>query len=361
MTGGALAIREDQEFWSDNQALVLRQAGIDDQVTRAELTSFLHLCQRTGLDPFSRQVYLIGRYDKREGRKVYNPQTGIDGYRIVAQRTAERTGQPLSYDDTLWCGPDGQWTDVWLSQEPPVAAKVTVHRGLSRFSAVALWSEYVPLNRDGAPTGLWAKMPAVMVAKCAESLALRKAFPHDLAGVYTSEEMAQANNQALARSVAPPGSSWVPEVDDRPNGNGDGPGPDEGPVTLHPAPRPEQAGVMADRVSESIARAADDAGIAYNPATGEVADEPVTLQDLAAQAWTADTVEALREVYDRAKQARVLTAKVHHPADPKRSPALSGLITERKVQLLAAERPVAADGMPQDEYVPEVDEHGVLL
>lgn len=191
---GHLTVSPDQTFWSEDQALVLKQAGVDDDVTHAELTGFLHLTQRTGLDPFSRQIYLIGRYDSRAGRKVFTPQTGIDGYRIVAQRTAERTGTPLSYDDTVWCAEDGAWHDVWLNKEPPRAAKVTVYRGASKFSAVATYDEYVQTKKGGEPTSMWGRMPAVMLAKCAESLALRKAFPHDLAGVYTTEEMMQADN-----------------------------------------------------------------------------------------------------------------------------------------------------------------------
>ncbi|MCG0066530.1 phage recombination protein Bet [Streptomyces tricolor] len=200
-TAGALAIRPDQTQWTEQQAVVLRQSGIGDTVTRAELDGFLHLCQRTGLDPFSRQIYLIGRWDKRAGREVYTPQTGIDGYRVVARRAAAKSRGSYGYEDTLWCDASGQWRDVWLAEEPPAAAKVTVLRDGLRFSAVALYREYVQTNRDGKPIGLWAKMPAGQLGKCAEALALRKAFPHDLAGVYTAEEMAQADNPAPARHL----------------------------------------------------------------------------------------------------------------------------------------------------------------
>jgi phage recombination protein Bet len=191
---GALAIRAEQTMWTPEQSAVLRQSGIGESVTNAELAGFLHLCQRTGLDPFSRQIYLIGRWDKRAGREVFTPQTGIDGYRVVARRAIAKTGGRYGYEDTLWCGTDGRWADVWLSDEAPAAAKVTVVRDGERFSAVARYSEYVQTNREGKPLGLWGKMGASQLAKCCEALALRRAFPHDLAGVYTAEEMAQADN-----------------------------------------------------------------------------------------------------------------------------------------------------------------------
>jgi phage recombination protein Bet len=206
-TGGALAVRPDQTEWTPAQGAVLRQSGIDNEVTTEELSAFLHLCQRTGLDPFSRQIYLIGRYDRRAGRKVYTPQTSIDGYRVTAHRAAADAGHPLGYEDTLWCDESGRWRDVWLSDKAPAAAKVAVIRNGQRFSAVARYSEYVQTNRDGGPSGLWAKMPATMTAKCAEALALRKAFPHDLAGVYTAEEMAQADSPAPQLRRARPGEA----------------------------------------------------------------------------------------------------------------------------------------------------------
>jgi phage recombination protein Bet len=196
--GGTLAIRPDQTNWTPDQQAVLQQSGIDNQVAPAELSAFLHLCQRTRLDPFSRQIYLIGRFDGRQQRKVYTPQTSIDGYRVIAHRAAAEAGQALGYEDTLWCAKDGRWQDVWLSDGPPAAAKVTIIRNGMRFSAVARYSEYVQTKKGGEPSGLWGKMPATMTAKCAEALALRMAFPHDLAGVYTAEEMAQADNPAPA-------------------------------------------------------------------------------------------------------------------------------------------------------------------
>lgn len=202
--GGSLAIQPDQTGWTPAQQAVLQQSGINKDVTSAELAGFLHLCQRTQLDPFSRQIYLIGRWNNRERRKVFTPQTSIDGYRVIAHRAAARAGHALGYEDTLWCDQSGQWQDVWLSDAPPAAAKVTVIRDSQRFSAVARYSEYVQTDKDGNPSGLWPKMGATMIAKCAESLALRKAFPHDLAGVYTAEEMDQADQpERHLKSVQP--------------------------------------------------------------------------------------------------------------------------------------------------------------
>jgi len=192
--GGSLAIRPDQTTWTPEQAAVLQQSGISDDVTAAELSGFLHLCQKTQLDPFSRQIYLIGRKDKKVGRVVFTPQTGIDGYRVIAHRVIAASGESFGYEDTQWCDASGRWRDVWLSNEPPAAAKVTVLRNGHRFPAIALYREYVQTGWESKPIGLWGKMPASQLAKCAEALALRKAFPHDLAGVYTAEEMAQADN-----------------------------------------------------------------------------------------------------------------------------------------------------------------------
>ncbi|ACZ29629.1 phage recombination protein Bet [Xylanimonas cellulosilytica DSM 15894] len=182
-----LAITDGQSFFTDKQVAALRQLGVSN-ATNADLAVFFHQSTRTGLDPFARQIYMI----ERQGKQTI--QTGIDGFRLVARRATDRARGSFGYEDTLWCGPDGSWTDVWLSREAPAAAKVTVIRDGARYPAIALYTEYVALKRDGNPNSMWASKPALMLAKCAEALALRKAFPQDLSGLYTSDEMQQADN-----------------------------------------------------------------------------------------------------------------------------------------------------------------------
>ena len=196
-----LAISSDQTWWNERQSAALAQIGVAD-APQADQLVFLHYCQRTGLDPSARQIYMIGRWS-REGTK-YTIQTSIDGFRLIGRRAADAHRETLEVSDTEWCGPDGIWRDVWLSDEPPAAARVAVLRNGGRFPAVALFREYAQTKKDGNLTQMWADKGALMIAKCAEALAWRKAFPHDLSGLYTSDEMDQANNRQAAPAPTPP-------------------------------------------------------------------------------------------------------------------------------------------------------------
>lgn len=184
-------------LWNEHEIAALR-ATIAPNISDADLVVFDRVCEHTGLDPFAKQIYAVIRAGKM------TIQTGIDGYRLIAQRTGQYLGQPVEQ----WCGEDGKWVDVWLPKEPPRAARVGVLRTgwAAPVIAVALWDEYVVMDEEWEDTAngarrrtgrktvssMWAKMPSTMLAKCAEAKALRKAFPAEMAGVYTTEEMAQA-------------------------------------------------------------------------------------------------------------------------------------------------------------------------
>jgi phage recombination protein Bet len=191
-TGGTgLVLDADQERWNDRQLAALRQLGVTG-AGPGDLAVFLHVSQRTGLDPFARQIYMI----ERQGKQTI--QTGIDGFRLVARRAVDRAGETLSIEAAEWRDQQIGWTDAWLEDRPPAAARVTVVRAAQRFTAVALMGEYMQTKRDGNPMAMWATRPAGMLAKCAEALALRKAFPMDLSGVYTEDEFAREDSHQSA-------------------------------------------------------------------------------------------------------------------------------------------------------------------
>ena len=173
--------------WTPDQVQLISST-IAPGCTNDELRLFAYACQRTGLDPFSKQIYAI----KRGGKMTI--QAGIDGLRAIAERTGQLDGS-----ETYWCGEEGDWRDVWLSAKPPAAAKTIVHRKGSQhpFVGVARFADY------NAGQGLWSKMPAAMIAKCSEALALRKAFPADMSGVYTTDEMQQADTEPVTVSTLP--------------------------------------------------------------------------------------------------------------------------------------------------------------
>ena len=180
-------------LWTPEQTQLISST-IAPGCTNDELRLFAYACQRTGLDPFSKQIYAI----KRGGKMTI--QAGIDGLRAIAERTGQLDGS-----ETYWCGDEGDWKDVWLSSKPPAAAKTIVHRKGSQhpFVGVARFADY------NAGQGLWSKMPAAMIAKCSEALALRKAFPADMSGVYSTDEMEQAETVTVTASEP----AKLPKVD----------------------------------------------------------------------------------------------------------------------------------------------------
>ena len=199
------------QFNPDQEQITLIRKTIAPTVTPDEFKLFIAACQHYNLDPLARQIYAISRYDfQAQGNKM-SIQTSIDGYRLLAERSGKYAGQLGPF----WCGEDGQWVDVWVKSTPPVAARVGILR--SDFKepiwAVAKYESYVQKKKqDGVPTSMWAKMPDVMLAKCAESLGLRRTFPAELSGLYTQEEMAQADNpiDVPAAVVEPPHNSYAP-------------------------------------------------------------------------------------------------------------------------------------------------------
>lgn len=188
----ALAVQNGRvavEPYIDREKIELIKNTILKGATDLELQMFLNLCETKRLDPLSRQIYCIRQ---RNGSLQMFPS--IDGLRVIAERTGNYGGQTEPY----WCGPDGVWRDVWLDDGAPSAAKVGVwKRGYEHPTwGVATFKSY-----GAGKANNWTSMPDVMLAKCAEALALRKAFPQDMSGLYIREEFGDTETPELQHNA----------------------------------------------------------------------------------------------------------------------------------------------------------------
>lgn len=293
----ALPTSSDPAVWSPEESALVEASGLVHTDSRSgsktladrpTVAAFLQHCQRTGLDPIARQIYCIAR--KSKGQLRWQTQISIDGARLVAERSGEYEGQT-----TPEFTADGvTWTQVWLASDFPKAARVGVYRRGFRepLYVVALWDAYVQTDYQGAVTQMWRNMGPLMLAKCAEMLALRKAFPQDLSGLYSAEEMAQASNGAPVPQPAPAPSAA--ELDRR-----------------------NQEVIAAQG---NIDRADDGALLRTNVPDSEVVDAEVVDEAAApaepvidAEAWAlriqqCTSVEMLRALYEEAQGLGVLGA-----------------------------------------------------
>lgn len=191
----------DSSKWTDRERALVEAAGLVSRgnlAPRPTVEAFLSHCHRTGLDPIARQIYCIERGGK------WTTQISIDGARLVAERSKQYQGQT----PTEWTADGITWVQVWLSKDNPAAARVGVYRAgfQAPLYAVATWDAY----NAGSP--IWKKMPALMLGKCAEMLALRKAFPQDLSGLYSAEEMDQVSTPAASSAEPQVAPQPAPEV-----------------------------------------------------------------------------------------------------------------------------------------------------
>ncbi len=168
------------------------------ELDEGQWQTFLFTANTLGLSIASKQIYAVMRKDaKAPSGKSMTIQIGIDGARAVAARSGKLDG----ISEPQWCGDDGIWKSIWTDKKnPPTAARVVVYRhgSVHGFAGVVMYNEFCQRGADGNPSNLWHTMPAVMLRKCAEAQALRMAFPHELSGVYTEEEMQQADNTTTA-------------------------------------------------------------------------------------------------------------------------------------------------------------------
>lgn len=186
MTDNQLAVvteeKQIRRFSQEEREIIFRT--VDADATQETMDLFMYVCETRGLNPMANQIHLVGRFSSKLGRKQFTIQTGIDGFRLIA----DRTGNYLP----------GRETEYRYDDEGNLVAAVVYlrkfrHGEWHEFPAKALWNEYKQ-TYNNQPVGLWKTMPLSQLEKCAEAKAFRKGWPEDFSGIYINEEMDQADN-----------------------------------------------------------------------------------------------------------------------------------------------------------------------
>lgn len=307
--GGAVA---ERTFNEDDLATLKNT--ICKGASDAELKLFIATCQHTGLDPFMKQIHCVMRNTKDGDKwvKAMTIQIGIDGYRLIADRTSQMEGM----DGPQWTYDGETWVDVPRDMpDKPMAARVGIYRkGIMRpFVAVARWSAYVQTTSNGAPNSVWAQRGPEQLAKCAEALGLRRAFPAEITSL--------PQNVEYVSDLDP---EWTPEqVRDQY-------------VTEHP------------NVIDVAPETPEPANAQDNPAQDEEPETPAAQNDLAtAQRQIIAKLEDSKQTWtakDYGEFYRELSAYMPNPEDKfdpskldlERATACLNYIRERRGELVGA-------------------------
>lgn len=145
-------------------------------------------CKARKLDILKKPCHIVPMSvtDAKTGNKNWRDviMPGIYEQRITAFRTGQMAGQdePV-FGDTV----------TFRGIEAPEWCRVTVYRFINNercaFSHTEYFSEACATTKEGKPNSMWSKRPRGQLAKCAEAGALRKAFPDELGGVITADEV----------------------------------------------------------------------------------------------------------------------------------------------------------------------------
>lgn len=177
-----------------------------------ELRLFIQVCKGANLNPFLKQVFLVPRWDSKEGKEVRAIQVSIDGFRAIAEEGGGYAGNEdavFEGEEDIEYGGDKAGKDK-KKVTVPKTAKVTVYKLVEGqrypFTATARWTEYYPGPKMGFQ---WHIRPYLMLGKCAEALALRKAFPKLLSGMYAQEELDRGQSDTSGQQKTETGLQTV--------------------------------------------------------------------------------------------------------------------------------------------------------
>ena len=190
--------------WTPQQVEAIRKT-VAYGATNEELTMFLYLAHKTGLDPFSNEIWFIQVNGKN---KI---MTGRDGYLKIANNHPAFQGMESDaiYELDKFTRESGQDQSVIKHSYDSLK-----DRGRLLGAYAKVWRSdrkvpsffLAPMSDYDKKKGCWLQYPHAMIIKVAEAMALKRAFA--ISGLCTQEELIPENHEPNNAQAVRRGIIW---------------------------------------------------------------------------------------------------------------------------------------------------------
>lgn len=193
-----------ERFNAEKIELIKKTIDPHGKFSKNDIELFIHICTEKNLDPLMRQIYPVPVWNSKKKCFVMSVQTGIDGFRILAERTGKYS--------------PGKATEFIFDENKRLVGatcyvkKYTADGTWHEVAATAFINEYKKPDPEKSRDSFWNRMPSVMIEKVAEARALRRAFPEDFSGLYSEDEMHQAQPSHNEQTISTHEFQYLDEI-----------------------------------------------------------------------------------------------------------------------------------------------------
>jgi len=169
---------------------------VGNNITNKEIIFFMEACKYQGMNPFTKDMYLVKFNDTVQMMTSINVMTQrlneydrLEGWNSGIIVINQETQKEEYKKGTFFNKKTEELVGAWFEAH--------IKGWKTSFMETINLDDYLKFNKFGKPQSQWASMPAVMIEKCAVAFGIRRILPGEFKGVYTADEIGNDLEKAI--------------------------------------------------------------------------------------------------------------------------------------------------------------------